>query len=1245
MRYILLILLFFSCAKENKEEKEIKILEKTSNEDVIHMTLDNSTINNNLAIKFDNISSQTEQKKTIKIFNKKQENVLFDINYIVSQSNGKISVDRDLTSCDVLKYNEVCFLTLKSNFNINDDYNLPEVLRFNRQTNNDVGVIGILFDNLIKPKFLLKKKNMEFSYVDNIFIVENFIINNNESNLIAPNIIAPPPFTVVDNNCNIGGVQATLKPNGLCSFKISLNVDEEDFMADTYNVNFESNGSLINEDLFLDVRFKRNLSFKTEIILSHNELKRIYIYNNSGIDQVMPSTSIDTFGLKTVDSNCSTVLNNGFGCFFDVKFDSSTGYIRNDINFGGTIMTIHAGLVNQCTSNDLSENKATSTSIVVTGVKVGNSTANCKIVSCDNNHDVANNSCIPKSCTFENASNVGIDLNYVTSLAGNVFSCQVSSCEFGYQPSFNRSSCNPILCDMSNAVSYGVNMNNVKKVSGEALSCEVSECLSGYSIGENRKECTETPCTLENAFNYGVNMSKVTSIVGGINSCEVGSCDFGYDISLNKKSCVETPCTLENATLFGVNTSNVLSVLGTSSNCSVSSCAVNYQINIIGKSCEPKKCDFTNSFVNNVDVTNVLTLKNDVFNCEVNSCKSGYLKANDNKSCYETPCTFDNATTSGVITDNALSLRGGIFSCEIESCKFGYTQNSTNKRCNEIPCSLTNATTYGVDLTDVLSVQGSALNCQVTSCSTIEKKVSNDKKSCELIPCTAVNAPENGINLFQVDTTTLSGGVLSCQVNSCLFNLYEVSEDKKSCIPKKCTLSDASEYGVDISNVESVSGTVFECRIEQCQFGYLKNETSKSCYPEMCDSINASKYGVNLQYSTGVKAGTTGLNCELNGCDSGYQLSLDKKNCEEIVCNADNAPSNINVNNVLEFEGSFVNCAIKTCEYGYKKSDDSSSCELVECSISNASYFGISLENILEVEVDQDPAVRCKIKECMSGSTISSDLKSCVENLCVMSDLPSDILTQELVTSVQGTYSNCLVSECQLGYKPSQNKKSCEQAYCYENPELYGIVNDDDMATLISIEAPYCEVISCITQVSNVEEVIADPINVMPIFNSIYYYEPVSINGAVMENGTPRKNSCAPVPCTFDRATIFGINTNKVISLNGQEADNCKVQSCENGYTPAPDGLSCIPEVVRTPEIGEYYSLSGGIYAVGVGETGVSTGAAGISLWYWAGVVVGTTSKESTTLSVGSNTYYRGNYNDTFYGDPHYGIYKIQIGN
>lgn len=1242
MKYIMILFLLFSCAKKSKEAVESKILEKISHEDVIYFTLDNSIINNTLAIKFDDLSSKSEQLKTIKIFNKKPYDVVFDLNFMASQSNGNAYVETNLTTCDVLKYNEVCFLTLKFVYNINGDYNLPEVLKFNNNANN--GIIGIYFENTLKPKFLLKNKIMSFSYEDNIFEVENYIINNNSSNFEVPNIIVPTNFKLEDNKCNVGGVQTILKPNGICSFKIKLNVPENDFSIDNYNVLFESNGQLINEDLFLDVRFKRNMSFKTEIILSHNETKRIYLYNNSGSNQALPSANINSSGLKTINSNCTTTLLNGFGCFFDVIFDSSSGYVKQELNVGGDIMTIHAGNVNQCTVSDMITNKATSSSIVVTGVKVGNSNANCKVVSCDSNHDIVNNICVPKSCSFDNASEFGVDLGNVMTLAGNIFACQVSSCKSGYRVSSSLKSCIPIMCDINNASEFGVDLNHVKNVSGEALNCEISECLSGYSISIDKKKCYETPCTLENAFNYGINMSKVTGISGGINSCEVSSCSFGYNISSNKKSCIETSCNLENADGFGVDINNVSGVIGTSSNCSVSTCNENYQISITGKSCEPKKCDFSNSSVNNVDITNVLTVKNDVFNCEVNTCKNGYLKSLDNKSCYETPCDFSNAFNSGVTTDNALILSGGIFSCEIDLCRFGFSQNATRKRCNEIPCSVDNAESFGVDMDDVLSVQGSALDCEVTSCATIEKRVSLNKKFCEIIPCSESNAAENGINLFEVDVSTLSGGALSCQVNSCMSDLYEVSQDKKSCIPKHCSLDDASLYDVNTANALSVSGTVFECKIDECEFGYLKNDSETACHVELCSIDNYNKYGVSLQHSIGIKEGTTGLNCELSGCDYGYRLSLDKKKCEENICTSENAPANINTNNVLEFEGSFVNCAIKTCEFGYKKNEDNSSCEPVTCDILNAIYYGISLENLLEVESDSNPEIKCKVKSCQEGSNISADMKSCIEEPCLMSNLPEYILLQDLVVQVEGPYSNCQVKECQLGFKPTQNKRSCEQAYCYENPALYGVVNDSERVTLLSLEAPYCEVVSCITQVSNVEEVIADPLNTEPIFNEVYYYEPTNINGAIKEDGSPRNNTCSAIPCSIERASVFGINPNKVLSMNGLEAENCAINTCENGYKPDNDGMSCIPDIVRTPLSGEYYSVVGTLYNVAVGESGGATGSQGLSIWYWGGSVVGTTGISQTTLEIGNTTYYRGVYHDTFYGDPHFGIYKIQIG-
>jgi hypothetical protein len=355
-----------------------------------------------------------------------------------------------------------------------------------------------------------------------------------------------------------------------------------------------------------------------------------------------------------------------------------------------------------------------------------------------------------------------------------------------------------------------------------------------------------------------------------------------------------------------------------------------------------------------------------------------------------------------------------------------------------------------------------------------------------IVPCTLANSPSYGVNINNV--ATVSGNIPLCQVSTCTdSNLYEVSPDQLSCMDKAipCQLSDVQANGWNTANQLTISGMktgndVSQCGIQSCVTNYIVNSSLKSCEADACTMLNSSSFGVNLLNVDSV-SGTT-PNCIVSACSnpSLYEVSPNQKSCVDkpLACALSDAQSNgWNITNAQSPDGLKVGtnlsqCSVSMCLPNYQVALLTKTCDsiITPCTQSGAILNGVNVSNVNTSAVPvylgnvvAGNTSQCLINSCLAGYSKAADSKSCniITRACIASDITSLGGTTTNALTYSGTVlgldaSACKIATCSGTFEPSLNGLSCENkamtnlTFTITNKNANGYVKDSFLQLAIN---------------------------------------------------------------------------------------------------------------------------------------------------------------------------------------------------
>ena len=607
-----------------------------------------------------------------------------------------------------------------------------------------------------------------------------------------------------------------------------------------------------------------------------------------------------------------------------------------------------------------------------------------------------------RTCSNQDYLNNGVTLGNILSFEGQVYfedysSCLIQSCQVGYERSGDQRSCSLINrpCEGTDALVNGVNTSQVVNYQGNVLGTSVAACLiqscnTGYAPATDRKSCYQNQfaCLEADAIANGVSSSHVATYKGDkidadVSACLINTCVAGYTPSGDFKNCeiINRSCLAIDAQGNGVNTSNVSSykgtVLGTNNtSCLIQSCAAGYNVSINEKSCDliNRPCQQVDVISNGVNTNNASLYKGNVVGtsiaaCLIDECVAGFNPANDSISCVQInrACLQADAVSNGVSTTNVSSYKGNVVgtsvsACLVNTCVAGYESALDGKSCVQInrACTQGDVLANGVNINNATTYKGSVIGTNNTSC-LIQScdagyNVAANEKSCVQVnrACLQADAVANGVNTLNVNLykgNVIGTSVAACLINSCVAG-YNPSANEKSCnlINRTCLQADAVSNGVSTSNVSSYKGNVLgtdvsACLVNACQSGYQVSSNQKSCNSivRACSLVEAEENGASLAGALTAKGnvvlsqgGTQDISlCLINSCEAGYSLATDSKSCIASTtrsCTLADAEANgANIFQSLSAKGNVIgtsvsSCLIDTCLSGYSVASDFKSC-------------------------------------------------------------------------------------------------------------------------------------------------------------------------------------------------------------------------------------------------------------------------------------------------------------------------------
>ncbi|MCB1144354.1 MAG: hypothetical protein KDK54_19025 [Leptospiraceae bacterium] len=251
----------------------------------------------------------------------------------------------------------------------------------------------------------------------------------------------------------------------------------------------------------------------------------------------------------------------------------------------------------------------------------------CQVVSCNSGYQISGNSCITQtpicnpgyhlensSCMTDTKScSITNGLGQQTWVNGSWGTCQVVSCNYGYEISSNQCILKTITCPSGQHVENNQCVSNTKScavsngtghqtwANGSWGTCIVQTCTIGYKISNNQcivdsSYCTpigkseNQTCNIPNGWGIQLRTCSSSNQWGNWGTCNVASCNSGFYQSGN--SCVQDcqpggsksqSCSIVNGYGSQSATCQYNGMWGSWSSCSPSSCYTGYYI--CGSSC------------------------------------------------------------------------------------------------------------------------------------------------------------------------------------------------------------------------------------------------------------------------------------------------------------------------------------------------------------------------------------------------------------------------------------------------------------------------------------------------------------------------------------------------------------------------------------------------------------------------------------------------------------------------------------
>ena len=397
------------------------------------------------------------------------------------------------------------------------------------------------------------------------------------------------------------------------------------------------------------------------------------------------------------------------------------------------------------------------------------------------------------------------------------------------------------------------------------------------------------------------------------------------------------------------------------------------------------------------------------------------------------------------------------------TCPSGYQCTQYESKCNKgcikcepkAECVNVPECTKGCynELTCGEGYQCAAIN-KCGGCERCEKKTECQKKPCaqgcyrdltcgEDKVCTSKNSCGGceKCELVIPDTPDTSNA-RHCLIYNTATNYCDTCREGYTSVNGTCRLDkpeNCSEYSYDTE------------KCTECENGYKLSSDGRKCEKNGSSSgdtgtCTAANYPLSVCPSTASKCdsctpeGASAPIYKIVTCNTGYQLSSDKKSCVAIpagTCTAANYPlTSQPANAVFESctDGSTTRYKITSCNTNYQLSSDGKSCVASDsteiCTAANYPLTSQPANAVFESCTDGS-TTRYKITSCNANYQLSSDGKSCVASssseICTAANYP---LTSQPANAVfesctDGSTTRYKITSCNANYQLSSDGKSC----------------------------------------------------------------------------------------------------------------------------------------------------------------------------------------------------------------------------